>query len=251
MDRIQSYLDALGGRLRLAPAATERLLEETAAHLQEAADAHEAAGLSRESAELKAIDRFGTVGEVARAANGGLVATAGRLSLAAAQLAVVGSATVLAGTLLARLVAGVTSTGWVYGLPSQATPSASTIAHWLQVQPTATNWRDAGALENASDSLVLRGGFAALVLLASVAFVLITRRRFGRLERRVVPAAGLAAFAGAALFLVVGGSTQAFGLVEWGRGQWFCDAAVALVAALGCAVMSLRGVTTPAQRTTS
>ncbi len=247
MDRIQSYLDGLGKQLRLAPGQTERLLEETGAHLQDAADAHEAAGLTREEAELKAIDQFGTVGEVARAANGGLVATAGRLSLAAAQLAAAVSTTVLAGIVLARLVARVTSTGWVYGLPSRATPTASTIAHWLQVQPSATSWRDAGALENASDSLVLRGGFAALVLLASVAFVLVARRRVGRLERRVVPAAGLAAFACATVFLVLGGVTQAFGLVEWGRGQWFCDAAVALLAALAYAARSLQLL----QRTTS
>lgn len=247
MDRVQSYLDSLGRQLRLAPGQSERLLEETAAHLHDAVETHEAAGLTREQAELKAIDQFGTVGEVARAANGGLVATAGRLSLGAAQLATAVSTAVLAGIVLARLVARVTSTGWVYGLPSGTTPSASTISHWLQVQPTATSWRDAGALENASDSLVLRGGFAALVLLASVAFVLVARRRVGRLERRVVPAAGLAAFACATVFLVLGGVTQAFGLVEWGRGQWFCDAAVALVAALAYAGRSLRLL----QRTTS
>ncbi len=240
MDRIQSYLDDLGGRLRLAPAAAERLLEETAAHLQDAADAHEAAGLTRAEAELAALDRFGTAGEVARDANGGLVALTGRLSLAAAQLATAVSATVLVATVLARLLARVTSTSWVYGLPAQVHPSSATIAHWLQVQPTATTWRQAGALENASDSLVLRGGFAALVLIAAVAFVLIVRHRVGRLERRVVPAAGLAAFACATVFLVAGGFTQAFGLVEWGRGQWFCDAAAALVAAIGCAVTSVR-----------
>lgn len=240
MDRIQSYLDDLGRRLRLAPASTERLLEETAAHLQDAADRHEAAGLTRADAELQAVADFGTAGEVAREANGGLVALGGRLSLAAAQLGAAVSATVLLATVLARLLARVTSTGWVYGLPAQAHPSSATIAHWLQVQPTATTWRQAGALENASDSLVLRGGFAALVLIASVVFVFLARRRVGRLERRVVPAAGLAAFGGATLFLVVGGFTQAFGLVEWGRGQWFADAAVALVAAIGYAVTSLR-----------
>jgi hypothetical protein len=183
MDRIQAYLGDLERRLRLAPGAAERLLEETAGHLQDATRAGEATGLPRDAAEREALTRFGTADQVAREANGGTVAALGRLAYAAAQLSVVGWATVLAGTLLAELLARVTSTSWVFGLPADATPTPGMISHWVQVQPGASSWRDAAALENASDSLVLRGGFTVIMLIAAVLVVLLARRRVGRMER--------------------------------------------------------------------
>ncbi|MCW2752748.1 MAG: hypothetical protein JWQ32_159 [Marmoricola sp.] len=246
MDRIESYLADLERRLRLAPGSTQRLLEETAGHLGDAASAAEAAGVGRDEAEREAVARFGTAEEVAREANGGIVAAVGRLGYAAVQLSVVGWAAILAATLLAELLARVTSTAWVFGLPADATPTAGTIAHWLQVQPGAASWRDAAALENASDSLILRGGFTVIMLTTAALVLLGARSRVGRIERRVVPGLGLIAFGGTGLLLVVGGVTGAFADVEWGRGQWFCDAAVALLTASAFGVAWLRRTRTAA-----
>jgi hypothetical protein len=239
MDPIEAYLDDLARRLRLTPAVARRFLTEAEAHLRDLVDEQTAAGADRDTAGASALARFGTSREVARSANGGPFGIIGPALLALAQLAAAGCAAVLAGTLLAELLARLTSTGWVFAPPRVFAPTAGQVAHWLQLHPSADGWRSAAAMENAADSLVLRGATAAVGLAVALG-VLVVCRRFGRIGGGVVPAIGLTAFGGAAVLLAAG-ATTGLTLVDWGRGQALCDAAVALGFALVCLPRCLRG----------
>jgi hypothetical protein len=243
MDRIETYRADLADLLRLAPSAADRLLDETEAHLRDAVDAEQARGLSADAAEQQALERFGSATDVARSANGGVLGLLGRLAFGGAQLAVAGCVAVFAGTMLAELLGRVTSLNWVFGLPGQITPAASQIAHWIQVQPQAHGWRPAAALENADDSLLLRSGFALVVAVGALVFLRLGQHRLGRLAGPAVPALGFAAFAGAAVVLLVSGIVgRSLVELDWGRGQWFSDGAVAVLAAAVCAVRWRRDV---------
>lgn len=65
VDRIEAYLASLDAALR-GPAGVKRdLLAEARDHLTDAAQAHQARGVDRASAERRAVDEFGTLAEVA------------------------------------------------------------------------------------------------------------------------------------------------------------------------------------------
>jgi hypothetical protein len=248
MDLIDRYLDELAARLRVGPARARRLLSEAEEHLRETAAREVAAGADDPDAERLAIERFGTARQVARAANGSFLTRLGPLALGAAQLGTVASVTVLAGTLLARLVAAVTSTTATFGFPHDSVASAAQVAHWRAVQPGAADWPAAAASENAADTLALRGGFAVLCLLVGLVALWVLRRWTSAPADGVVPAVGMTAFGGAAAFLLLAGLTDARTPVEWGRGLLLSDAAVALVAAAAYAVVLLRRVQVPDAR---
>lgn len=239
MATIDDYLEDLAGRLRLTPESARRLLEETDAHLRDAAEAEIAKGADPTAAEERAIARFGTSPQVARAANGGAWRIVGPGLNAAAELVAVGCVVVIAGTVLAHVLASFTSTSWVFGLPHSFAPSAGQIAHWLQVQPGAHDWQHAAAAENASDSLVLRTVAGVLGLVVALGLRVLGRHH-ARLGGGVPPAVGLTAFGGAAALLVTG----SLGTLDWGRGQTLCDAFVALAAAAAYAVICSRNVLT-------
>jgi len=244
MDTIDSFLDELATRLRVGPTRARRLLAEAEEHLRDTAAREEAAGADPEDAQRRAVGRFGTARQVASAANGPILSRAVPLVAGAAQLAAVGSAAVLAGTLLARLVAVVTSTTSAFGPPRGYLPSHASVAHWLAVHPGAHDWHAAAAAENADDSLVLRGGFGLLCLVASLVVLRIARRRSGTPGDGVVPAIGATAFGGAGVVLLAGAITNSSTSLEWGRGLLFSDAAVALVVAAAYSVVLLRRVQT-------
>ncbi|MDX6327086.1 MAG: hypothetical protein QOK15_3440 [Nocardioidaceae bacterium] len=231
MDPIDSYLDELAARLRIGRADARRLLSEAEEHLREAADVEVVRGSATELAQRRAVERFGTAREVAAAANGSLLTRLGPMTVGAARLAAVASLTVLAGTVLARLMAAVSSTPAVYGLPHGYLPSQARVAHWLAVQPSSAGWSGAAAAENADDTLLLRGGFALVCLVASLVLLRVARRRVSPPAERVVPVVGLIAFSGTAVLLLLGGLTNAYTQMEWGRGLWFSDAGVAALAA--------------------
>jgi hypothetical protein len=245
MDLIDRYLDELAGRLRVGPTRARRLLSEAEEHLRDTATREAAAGVADPDAERIAIERFGSAREVARAANGPFATRVGPLALGAAQLGAVGSLTVLAGTLLARLVAAVTSTTATFGFPHDSVATASQVTHWLAVQPGAADWPAAAASENAADTLVLRGGAELLGLLVSLVALWVLRRGTTAPADGVVPAIGTTAFGGAAAFLLLAGLTDSRTPFEWGRGLLLCDAAVAVVAAAAYAVVLLRRVQVP------
>lgn len=245
MDLIDGYLDELAARLRVGPARARRLLAEAEEHLRDTAAREVAAGAAEPDAERRAIERFGTTRQVAAAANGPVLTRLGPLALGAAHLGVVGSLAVLAGTLLSRLVAAVTSTASTFGFPHDYVASASQVAHWLAVQPAAGgDWQAAAASENAADTLVLRGGFAALCLVVSLVALRLLRRWTRSPADGVVPAIGMTAFGGAAAFLLLAGLTDSRTPFEWGRGLLLSDASVALVVASVYAVVLLRRVQT-------
>ncbi len=228
MTRIDDYLTDLERRLRLMPEASRRLVEETQAHLQDAVEAEMASGTDLDTAEERALARFGTAHQVARAANGGYRRVVGPALSAIAQLVAVGCGCVIAGTLIAEVLSWATSTSWVFGPPSTFAPTAGQAAHWLHVQPSAQGWRQAAAAENASDSLLLRTGLGLIGLAAAGVLALVVRRQ-PRLGGGVTPIVGVTAFGGAAALLASG----ALSTLDWGRGQSLSDMIPALVAA-GC-----------------
>jgi hypothetical protein len=227
---IDSYLADLGTQLRLRPEAADRFLAEVEDHLRAAASRGASSDLGPDEAERAAVRRFGSAHEIAFAANGGVVGLAIRSAGSLARIGAVGSLTVLVGTLLARLAARLTSTEAVFGLPAGASPSRSSISHWLAVQPGAHDWRSAAALENADDSLVLRGGAMVMLLVGCAVVAFLASRRYAPIRSRstlVVPAL---AFSLAAAGLLLGALVGAR-VGDWGRGQALCDAFVALVVA--------------------
>lgn len=229
MSPIDSYVADLAALLRLRPEAAERFLAEVEDHLQSAADAEVAAGVPRAEAELAAVRRFGAAREIAFAANGGWFGLGLRTSGALARIGTVGSLVVLTGTLIATLAARLTSTIAVFGLPAGASPSRASISHWLAVQPGASDWRTAAALENADDSLLLRGGASVLLLLACAVVAWMSSRRYAPIRSRstlVVPALAFTLAAGGLLF----GALLGARIGDWARGQALCDASVALAA---------------------
>lgn len=230
MSAIEEYVADLGARLRLRPEAAERFLDEVADHLHTAAEQEVAAGLPRPAAEQVAVRRFGSAREIAFAANGGAVGAATRTAQALARFGAAGSVAVLTGTLLASVTAALTTTTAVFGLPPEASPSASSITHWLAVQPGAGDWRTAAALENADDSLVLRGGAALLAALACGAVALVLSRRYAAPRDRWTTLLPALAFTAAAVGLVAS-RAAGWAMGDWGWGQALCDATVALVAA--------------------
>ena len=195
MDAIDAYLDELARRLRLTPTAARRFLAEAEAHLNDLVDEGIASGTDRTTAEAHAVARFGSSREVARSANGGPLGVLRAAGLATAQLGAAGFAAVIVGTLLAEVLARLTSTAWVFGPPRAWAPTSGQMSHWLRIHPGAGDWRSAAALENAADSLVLRAGLAVVGLAVCLAVFLLLRR-FSRLGGGVVPAVGLTAFAG-------------------------------------------------------
>lgn len=246
MTAIEEYAAELGAQLRLQPEAAERFLAEVEDHLHTAADGSMATGVARPEAETVAIRRFGSAREVAFAANGGTLGETTRLAGAFARIGTIGSLTVLAGTLVAQVVARFTTTAAVFGLPAGASPSQSSLSHWLAVQPSAHDWRTAAALENADDSLLLRGGAALLAALACAVVALALSRRYAAPRDRWTVLLPALAFTAAAAGLVASRAAGG-GVADWGWGQTLCDAGVALVAGTAywvrLARMSLRPTT--------
>jgi len=252
---VEAYLEALLGELRGPAAHIRRMLAETEAHLREAADEGEAAGLDRAAAERAAVDRFGPPAEVARAANNG--ATVRTLRWLAAP-ALVAAARLGAVALVAIGVTGLAVTalravaGSRYVFAGAPDPAAG-CAHWLHVQPAARTCAQAYLMESADDTLALRGaaGLLGVVILAVLAVAL--RRYRGGLRR--LPSV-LEPSVGAALFLAAGAAMLAFGIsgatiaggalgTASGAGQWLASGAVAVLAALAYAALLLRRLTAP------
>jgi hypothetical protein len=100
-------------------------------------------------------------------------------------------------------------------------------------------WQSAAALENDSDSLVLRGGAALLGLLVVAVVHRLTRRR-PTLGAGLVPGVGVTSFGIVAVLLLTG----ALSSLDWGRGQQVSDGLVALAVAAGYAVVCARSALT-------
>lgn len=256
---IEAYLDALIGELRGPAAHIRRMLAETEAHLREAADVAEAGGLDRAAAERAAVDRFGSPAEVARAANDGATGRALRHValpglLTAVRLGAVGLVAVGVTGVASTALRAIAGNAYVYADTSDVRASAADCAHWMAVQPAAHDCVQAAALENAADTLVLRGAAGILGLLILAVLAVAFRHGRGSRAFRTLPAA-LEPTIGAALFLASGVAMLAFGFTgalvtgaggnTSGTGQWLASGAVAVAAALAYAVILLRRLSSP------
>jgi hypothetical protein len=236
---LEGYLDELSRRLHGSGDEVRRVLIESEAHLRDSIDAGVAAGLEERAAARSALDRFGTAAQVAEAANKAFWdatrwsvygAVAGMLVfLAAAGMIVVG---VSAG--VASLVASLTSTHAVFGLPAAVQMPAESCAHWLAVQPGTITCQQAGTLEAADDltrSMALVG-ILGVILLAAYGIV----RRRGRGRARVLPpvlapAVGTSVFGSAAVGFAALAAGNAVLFMTWGAGLWWTLAGCSALAA--------------------
>lgn len=239
---IEAFLDELYRQLSCAPRVARRLLAEAEAHLHDSAAAIEATGVDRETAEQRAVDRFGAPGRIAAQAP-----TAPRRPVPLA-LALVRAAVALAGVGLVAVglsgaVAAVMNAAFgssFVGAVHQ-TYSGAQCRHLLAVQPSAVDCAHAAILENSSDAVSLRllAGAAGVLLLAVAWF---WRRASGAhawstgLPPAVLPAVGLSAFGAAALWLT--GQTLDLALLGGsdGTGFYLSGAVVALAGCVGFAI---------------
>ena len=253
---IDTYLDDLLARLRGSAAGVRRTLVEAEAHLRDAVDEQVGRGVDVHEAQLLAIERFGSAAQVAAVANrssAGRTAgqVVGALSWAAGRMVAVGLAAVGLAAVVARVLANLTSTSFVFGSPADAVFPADRCAHWLAVQPTATTCAQAAMLENSSDTLLLYVGGALLGLVViGIAFAICAVvRRVRRAPRTgvvlppaVVPAIGATVFGGVGVALLGAALSDVVVAGAWGRGLWFVDAGVSLVVAVVYLVRFARSV---------
>ena len=236
-DRIDAYLDDLLDRLEGTPVERRRLLSEAEAHLRDSAAAFEEKGMDPESAQAAAIAAFGDGPTIAKAANRrSPAALLGAFVRTAAQLSVYGFVAIGVAALLARGLALVTSTQWVYGAPAGYRFTAAQCAHWLAVQPNATTCQAAAAMESSDDSFlfVLAAAIIGLIIAGVVLGVMrLARHRplvaAARLPRNVVAAIGATAFLGAGVALVAAGAAHGIARGVWGQGVLYADGTVALI----------------------
>ncbi len=239
-ESIDDYLDDLAGRLQGDPRRARHFLVEAEAHLNDERDARVARGEDPTEAETAAIRVFGTPTEVAGAANRATwLASRGAVAIAALGLAVrltaVGLIVVGVAGALTRLIANFGLVTAMYGLPSNVVMAASSCAHWLAVQPSATTCEQAGTLEASDDLTGVSLAIGAMGVLLAIPLLVARRRRRGRPSRAVLPAAlgpalSAAMFGAASVGLLVLGLSNAVISTTWGQGMWLTDAACALVA---------------------
>ncbi len=246
-DPIEAYVDELTDRLHGSPAQVRRVVSESAEHLRDAAEAHEATGLSADESALAAVRDFGSAADLARAINrtawtGARMTVVRDMGETLLLLAAVGMVVVGLAGVAARLVAAVTSAQSVFGLPGNATVSATSCAHWLAVQPNATGCRQAGAFEAAGD--LTRGmvvvGLVGLLLLGVLAVIRRVAPHPATLPPILGPAVATTAFGAAAAGLTCLAAGNAVVLATWGQGLWWVSAACSFAAALISFVLAVR-----------
>ncbi len=243
---IEDFLDELLCQLRLPPRAIRRSLVETESHLRECAADFEAQGMERVQAERRAIEHFGTVGDLARAEGQVHRASPVRLLIAGGQalLLLVSVALLAIGVsgAIAALFNGVSGPHFVGALPDAY--SATACRHYLQLHEAATSCGQAASWEASQDAVVLRllaGGAGAVGL-----FVALLWRRLAPPQARlqaldgVTAAIAAMAFACAALFMAGQTLDIAVQHGSGGVGWWLSGALAAALAAVPCAVISYR-----------
>ncbi|MDP9095979.1 MAG: hypothetical protein M3N26_05405 [Pseudomonadota bacterium] len=248
-ESIDDYLDELAARLEGDRQRARHFLVEAEAHLNDERDARVARGEDPAEAESAAIRIFGRSAEVARSANRATW-LASRHAVAAAALSLVlrltavGMIVVGVAGGLARLIATFGLVTAMYGLPSNVVMPASLCAHWLAVQSSATTCQQAGTLEASDDLTAASLAIGTLGVLLAIPLLVAWRRRRGRPNRAVLPAAlcpalSAAMFGAASVGLLGLGLSNAVISTTWGQGMWLTDAACALVASAVSVVLVL------------
>lgn len=247
-DPLAGYLDRLATRLSGPPDHVRGLLEETAAHLDDAVGDLVAAGTDPLVARHEAVARFGGVDVVARAMNKGTraryrrpavrEATTTGLAVAAAGLLAMGVV-----GLLARVGAALTSTNAVFGLPASAQMRATSCEHWRTVQPAAASCRQAATLEAAAD-LTLGLALAGVAGLVLAVLVVVLQRgagpRTGLVPTSAGPALAVVAFGVGAFGTALLGADDAVISSLWGAGLFWVASAVCSLAAAGSGILLFR-----------
>lgn len=247
---VEDYLDELLARPRGNPRDVRRLLAETEAHLYDDVAAEQRAGADRVSAEHRAVQRLGSAARLAplddRAVrqSGLLRALAGRAVL----ITGLGCAAIGVSGVLAKLMAALFGTTFVWTDAPGVRYSAAACAHYLAVQPQARTCGAAALAESADDGQLQRFAVGAIGLLILLVFVVVRRRRAaavgGRNEWPAVPpvAATVAAtaFGGAAAFLLGQSADRALVAAGAGMGEWLSGAVVSVIIAAYFLVLLLR-----------
>ncbi len=247
-DPVAVYLDRLATRLSGPPDHVHGLLDETAAHLDNAVADLVAAGSDPLVARHEAVVRFGEVPVVARAMNGATRARYRRPAVreaTTAGLAVTAAGLLAMGVvgLLARAAAALTSTTAVFGLPAGAHLPVTSCQHWLSAQPAAASCRQAATLEAAAD-LTLGLAVAGVAGLVLAVLVVVLQRgagpRTGLVPERTGPALAAVAFGVGALGTALLAADDAVISALWGAGLFWVASAVCFLAALGSGILLLR-----------
>lgn len=247
---VQNYLDELAARLHGPAGHVRRVLTETEAHLHDSIEAQSTATATDREAAADAVARFGSPAQVAAAVNQAAWARVrGPVLRAAAdtatRLLAAGLLTMGLTGAAARLVAALTSTATVYGLPADAHVSAASCRYWLAVQPAAGSCRQAGTLEASSDLTLALGLAGLLGVVLALAVALRGRRRPGPaalLPPVLGPAVAAAVFGVAAIGLALLAASDAVLLQTWGVGLWWTAAAGSAAAAVVSTVLLIRAL---------
>jgi hypothetical protein len=249
-DPIESYLDELADLLHSSGRIGRRDLAEVEAHLHEATERHEKKGMDRLTAAQTAIGDFGSPAVVAKSFNRRRpAAVIAQLATSAGVLVALGLLVIGASSVVIRVARQLLGVNAVFGLPASAHPSASSCAHWLAVQPTASTCRQAGTLEASDDMTMVLSALGVLGILLAVAMVFVVRAARRRRTPRAIspalaPAIATTAFAAASAGLWQLGINNVALPGAWGAGVWLSQAAVSLLAAVGCGIWFLRAVFT-------
>lgn len=249
-DPIERYLDRLLVELRGRAPDVRRVLAEAEHHLADAVEEGLAEGLSREQAQARALDRFGTPRAVARrfSAPARLLSrtVAAQLVLSLTLLGGVGFAAVGASGAVAGVMGVVFGKSFVAGDMPGVTYTPSRCADFRRFHPDAPTCQAAATAHHFDEVVQYRlaaGVLGGLVL----GGYLVVRRRWRWALRDVVLPEGFVATIGSAVFGVAGVLLVVQGLGEVamigrssGGGQFLSGGMVALAVAGGFAVALLR-----------
>lgn len=231
-------------------ACVTQLSQFSEAHLHDSIEARSPAASTDREAAAEAVARFGSPAQVPAAVNQAAWARVrGPVLRAAAdtatRLLAAGLLTMGLTGAAARLVAALTSTAAVYGLPADAHVSAASCRYWLAVHPAAVSCRQAGTLEASSDLTLALGLAGLLGVVLALAVALRGRRRPGPatvLPPVLGPTVAAAVFGVAAIGLAVLAASDAVLLQTWGVGLWWTAAAGSAAAAGVSTVLLIRAL---------
>ena len=248
---IEDYLDALQVRLRGTPRDIRRMLRETEDHLNDSAAAGIDSGRTPEDAQRDAVERFGSIDDIARRFNRSAPMPRLRAGLLLEQAATLGGITLVAiglsGAVAAAMI-GLAGSSFVFADAPGRTYAAAACHHWLSLHPSAHTCAQAALAENVSDGLMQRfaAGLVGIVVLAALAWRL---KRHGRSARQLL-STPLVAIVGATGFGAAGVVLLGFGFDAIqarsgnGAGQWLSAGGVSLIVAALFAVTALRQMPT-------
>lgn len=251
---IENYLDELTQLLAAGrPRELRYLLEETEAHLHDAAAAAVAGGMSASEAEQLAVTRLGPPAVLARAElhrqRPPLRQIAYRTAGSAFVLAAVGSVAVGVSGAVAAIIRAAGGAAAV-SAPTDSALSAANCSRWLGNDPGASSCKAAATADWAAETIFYRIALGLVGVVALAAFALLRRRtrRVGSLTlpRIVVDTIGATAFAVAAGWTFALGIDAIHVSSGHGWGQWLSATPVALAGAVLFAIRAVDDLRDPA-----